>query len=270
MGLVAPPSKCPACGTGVPWGRDVGDGVHRYECLSCNHKFEVRAIAPGNAPAPGPAPGPTPGPAPAPAPFAAPVNPYAASPQPAANTVMCGQCGKVNQARYQFCLGCGADLSASQARAAQPNRERVRRGKRGLVGGILGFNAVFWALFTMMFVSPKACALFSPGNEDLAIETLKKCPRAREKLGDGIGPAWVGCTSGKSAGDCNNELAHWSTTVAGSKGRGDYDWDADEHDGKWTLKGGWLHIGGEDIDIVKCTAHGDGKSEHVEIEDDGD
>ena len=262
--IVAPPSKCPACGTGVPWGSVVEGGAHRYECLSCRHVFEVRAVVASQAAAPSPfAPGPP--------------NPYAAAPTPLIPQAapmaarVCPSCRKENAPHYKFCLGCGGDLYAVAAHPVVGSpfgAPAPKKRSRALIGGIIGFNGIFWAAFTLFFLSPKACALFSPGNEDLAIETLKQCPRARQLLGDDVGPAWVGCTQGSSQGDCSSENAHWSTSVAGSKGSGDYAWAAQETNGKWIIKGAWLRVSGSDeIDIVKCNAKGDAKSEDVEIDD---
>ena len=56
--------------------------------------------------------------------------------------------------------------------------------------------------------------------------------------------------------------------VHGSVRNGDFAWAAQETNGTWTIKGAWLRVSGSDeIDIVECNAHGDGKSEDVEIDD---
>jgi len=94
--------------------------------------------------------------------------------------------------------------------------------------------------------------LGGPTALDEALETVRACHRAQAALGDDIGPALTGCTSGKSRYDGSTGSASWNTTIEGSKGKGSLSWSARKDDGKWRIVRASLTVSGSSLDVLDC------------------
>lgn len=290
----------------MPWGESESGGSHRYHCVHCGHRFEQAAAAFVAPPAQPSAPVAPLAAAPMAAP--APFNPYASAPNaPATNaaTKRCPSCNEENSARYMFCLKCGGSLAGAESPAVAPPSALVvcsscgqsvtpskfcgacgatlhgavgggppRIGKpmgKGLkVVGLSGFS-LFWVVFALLFVSPRACSmLHSSDAEKLAIQAVSSCPAARAQIGDDVAPAWTGCSQGSYEGGCGSGHEKWSTSIAGTKGRGTLGWAAEESNGNTKLVGAWLDTGSGQIDLVACDSKGKAESGDVEMDDSSD
>lgn len=109
----------------------------------------------------------------------------------------------------------------------------------------------------LLAIGPQACGRATAscsGYDDLLIEAVERCPRARELLGDDIGPAVVGCGCGKTETSSGAGTASWLMSVAGSRDRGLLDFDAEKHGGRWSLTRAVLDVNGEGIDLLACGA----------------
>jgi len=164
----------------------------------------------------------------------------------------CAQCGRQNAANQGVCPSCGGARSVPGTPGAAGARSRgaARRGRRILIFGV---SAIFWLCFAAGFASPKACAMVGgPSALDEALETVRACNRAKEALGDDIGPALTGCTTGKSRTGGGTGSASWNTTIEGTKGKGSLSWSARKADGKWTVVRASLSVSGSSIDVLDC------------------
>lgn len=87
----------------------------------------------------------------------------------------------------------------------------------------------------------------------LVTETVLRCPRAKELLGDDVHPARLGMACGSTETSGGTGQASWSTPYTGSRGRGTVSYDAEKHGGDWVLHRAVLEVGGEEIDLLACT-----------------
>lgn len=119
-----------------------------------------------------------------------------------------------------------------------------------------------WVLFVGLFLlvlvfgGSVTCGLQgclrTDSQAEVALDALRKCPRARELLGEDIGWSAVGCTNykSKSGGDplnggCSGH-AGWTAPVSGSKGRGSYVFSSSKPaGGKLSFTNGTLSVRGE-------------------------
>jgi hypothetical protein len=130
------------------------------------------------------------------------------------------------------------------------------------VGGLSGL--VLFIVGITVF-GTHACVACNSGVTDPALEALRKCPAAREILGDDIGWSVVGCTNYRSGsgGDPINQGCHSSQSfqvpVSGTKGRGSYRFSASQPAGKDNrFTGGSLYVPGQYVSISSdgtCSSH---------------
>lgn len=96
------------------------------------------------------------------------------------------------------------------------------------------------------------CAASCSGYDDALVQTVEHCPRARELLGDDIGPAVVGVSCGSTETGGGTGQASWRMSFSGTRGRGALHFDAEQHAGQWSVTRAWLDAEGEDIDLLAC------------------
>jgi hypothetical protein len=118
--------------------------------------------------------------------------------------------------------------AATRAKGKAPPAVGCAFGGMGLVAFIVGLT-VFGA---------HGCLACNSDVTDPALEALKRCPAAREMLGDDIGWSFVGCHTYKSGtggdpfnGGCSSSQSY-RVPVSGSKGRGSYVFSASQPAGK--------------------------------------
>jgi hypothetical protein len=107
----------------------------------------------------------------------------------------------------------------------------------------------------LVVIAPQTCArgaAWCMGYDDAVVETIEACPRAVELLGEDISPAWVGLSCGQSETGGGQGHASWTMAYAGSRERGQLDFNADKHGGEWTVRRAVLTVDGESIDLLAC------------------
>jgi hypothetical protein len=132
-------------------------------------------------------------------------------------------------------------------------REAKIKVPRGL-GLMFGLLVAVFAVFICLFIGAYYWFTKQIGHEQYAMEQLLRCPEARAMLGEPIEiplPG-VGWGSAKSAGAFG--YASWSMGVRGSKTEGEYLFNAEKHNGNWSLTGARLVVGGQTINIGACVA----------------
>jgi hypothetical protein len=140
-------------------------------------------------------------------------------------------------------------LDAPPAPAPAPVRRPARSRPGCGVIGILGPLAL-----ASLFVTPLCSAGLGRlgGYNEPVFEKLRACPLAVEALGDGIGFATFGCSTGTTASGGGGCTAAWSYPVQGTRARGTYRFGAHElRNGQWSVAG-VLEVGDRRIDVGGC------------------
>jgi hypothetical protein len=94
------------------------------------------------------------------------------------------------------------------------------------------------------------------GYQDMVMERVNACPRARELLGSPIKPALVGLSCGSASTGGGTGRARWTMSVNGPKARGRYSFHVRKEDGQWRLMTGTLKAGDTTIDVAVCAVVG--------------
>jgi hypothetical protein len=126
--------------------------------------------------------------------------------------------------------------------AAPPARSRPR--------GLMAFGCMpFLTMLPMIFLfSPRACSSMDDSHQ-VALDALRNCPRAHAALGDDIDAAWFGLHTGESSTGGGFGNASWSFAVTGSRGRGDFWYNAQMQGGEWRIVNASLEVDGETIQV---------------------
>jgi hypothetical protein len=115
--------------------------------------------------------------------------------------------------------------------------------------GILGPLA-----FASLFVTPMCSAGLGKlaGYNEPVFAKLRECPLAVELLGDDIGFATFGCSTGSTESGGGGCDASWNYPVSGSKARGTYSFNASQRrSGAWHVAG-VLEVDDRRVDVGSC------------------
>ncbi|MFO0686119.1 MAG: cytochrome c oxidase assembly factor Coa1 family protein [Sandaracinus sp.] len=125
----------------------------------------------------------------------------------------------------------------------------LRRALR-MLGGLVALP-----LGVLAFGTAPSCMGFGPP----ALALVGQCQTATAALGAPITQSYVGFSCGNAETEDDDGRASWRMPVAGSRGSGVLELDADERSGTWTF--GHLVLtpsGGQPIDVLACAAGGTG------------
>lgn len=123
----------------------------------------------------------------------------------------------------------------------------LRRALR-MLGGLVALP-----LGVLAFGTAPSCMGFGPP----ALALVGQCQTATAALGAPITQSYVGFSCGNAETEDDDGRASWRMPVAGSRGSGVLELDADERSGTWTF--GHLVLtpsGGQPIDVLACAAGG--------------
>lgn len=125
-----------------------------------------------------------------------------------------------------------------------------QRSRSGLLRVLfMGPTILLSTLLPMVFIfCPRACSSIDDSHQ-VALDELRRCPRAHVLLGRDIDAAWVGMHTGESSSGGSYGSAQWSFAVEGSSGRGTYSYSAVQRGGPWELTSATLVAGGQTVQV---------------------
>jgi hypothetical protein len=124
-----------------------------------------------------------------------------------------------------------------------------RRSRSPLRLLFMGPTILLSTLLPMVFIfCPRACSSIDDSHQ-VALDELRRCPRAHVLLGRDIDAAWVGMHTGESSSGGSYGSAQWSFAVEGSSGRGTYSYSAVQRGGPWELMSATLVAGGQTVQV---------------------
>ena len=139
-----------------------------------------------------------------------------------------------------------------QPAAAMPAYPPItpQRSRSGLLRLLfMGPTILLSTLLPMVFIfCPRACSSIDDSHQ-VALDELRRCPRAQAILGDGIDAAWVGMHTGESSSGGSYGSAQWSFAVEGASARGTYSYTAVQRGGPWELTSATLVAGGQTVQV---------------------